>query len=728
MNQLLLAILSGLGAGGLYAMLGSGIVVAYKGSGVINFSHGAVAMYSAFTWHEVTTEGTIRLPWFDPIPEFGFLKTLHLSNFPLDISVRDEGFETMTGFWGSFWPILFGLLMAVLLGAMLHFLVFRPLRNAPALAKVIGSVGAMLYLQSIAQLNFGTHLRSPDGFLPRSSWKNALGTGGNIGWDRVVIAGAAVLMGLVLTAMYRYTRFGLATRAADENEKGAALLGYSAQRLALVNWILSAVLAGTAGMLFVGLSTLNPVNYTLFVLPALGAALLGGLTSVALATAGGLALGMMQSSMVNIASRGWWPDWAPPTSIQKVVPLAVVIAVLFFRGDKLPVRGSIGSKRQPRAPQSNNVVLGTLFAVGIGLFMANVFTTNWQVTFTTTLVLTVIMLSLTVLVGYLGQISLANMSIAGVSAFAMVRFASNGTKINEFDAVAVGGLDLPDPIAATLGVLTAVVIGTMLGLPALRIRGVQLAVVTITAVTAIEEFLFKNEAISGPGARTNNPVPRPSWFGWDVGIQDQETFLTDNWQFTVFAIIGLALAGMGVANLRRGHTGRRFLAVRANERAAEASGVDVARTKMLGFAISSGIAGVGGVLFAYKLTIIKFDNFGVFTGLALLVFVYLGGITTVYGALIGGLLAAGGLVNGFIVLHFEGVTRDYITAVGAIGLVFNAIITNGEGIALLQSDQGGHILSGLRRKREDAPDDPVTELAEDPTPAPSDTELVGDPA
>ncbi|MGI9623254.1 MAG: ABC transporter permease [Acidimicrobiales bacterium] len=722
MDLFLLAMISGLGAGGLFAMLGSGIVAAYKGSGVINFAHGAVAMYSAYTWSELTLEGDIKLPWFDPIPDWGFLETLGINNFPVTISVRDEGFNTIDGFWGTFWPIALGLGMSVLIGLMMHYLVFRPLRNAPALAKVIGSVGAMLYLQSAAQLNFGSTLRTQDGFLPKGSWENALGFGGDIGWDRIIVAGAAVVMGLVVTAIYRYTRFGLATRAADENEKGAALLGYSAQKLARANWVLSALMAGIAGILYVGIGTLNPVNYTLLVIPALGAALLGGLNSVALATVGGLALGMLQSSMVNMANRDWWPGFLPGTAVQKVVPLAVVILVLFLLGNRLPVRGSIGTKGQPRAPKPNHVVLGTMFAAGVGLFLTNVFTTNWMVAFTTTLVAIMVMLSLTVLVGYLGQISLAQMSIAGVAAFAMVRFAGNGEKVNDFDAVAVPGLDLPDPVAALLGIATAVVVGVILGLPALRIRGVQLAVVTITAVAAIEEFIFKNEAISGPGARTNNPVSRPSWFGIDIGVQDEADFLTDNWQFTTFAIILLVLIGMGVANLRRGQTGRRFLSVRSNERAAAAAGVDVARTKLLGFAISSAIAGVGGVLFAYKLTIIKFDNFGVFIGLAVLAFVYLGGITTIYGAIIGGLLTAGGLVNSFITLHFEDVNRDYITIVGAIGLIVNAIVTNGEGVALLQTDQGKHVLKGLRRK-------PKALAEEDPdgdTPPTDATTLVGE--
>ena len=402
MDLFLLAVLSGLGAGGLYAMLGSGIVTAYKGSGVINFAHGAVAMYAAYTWSELTLSGQIRLPWFDPIPELGVLKTLGINNFPVRISVRSDGFENVEGFWGSAIPVILGLLMAAFIGVLLHYLVFRPLRTAPGLAKVIGSVGAMLYLQSIAQLNFGTTMRTQDGFLPKSSWKNALGLGGDIGWDRIIVAAAAVAMGLGLIVMYRMTRFGLATRAADENEKGATLLGYSPQRLALLNWVLSAVLAGAAGILYVGIATLNPVNYSLFVVPALSAALLGGLTSVGLATAGGLALGMFQAGMVNIANKSWFPDWITPNGTQKLIPLLVVVAVLYFGGDRLPVRGSIIDRGQPRAPQSNNVTLGAMLAVGIGLLLTSIFTTTWEIAWSQTVVMIVLMLSLVVLTGYLG--------------------------------------------------------------------------------------------------------------------------------------------------------------------------------------------------------------------------------------------------------------------------------------------------------------------------------------
>ena len=175
----------------------------------------------------------------------------------------------------------------------------------------------------------------------------------------------------------------------------------------------------------------------------------------------------------------------------------------------------------------------------------------------------------------------------------------------------------------------------------------------------------------------------------------------------------VALVGLLVVNLRRGAIGRRFLAVRANERAAAAAGINVAQTKMLGFGISSAIAGLAGVMFAFKLSALTSESFSPFVGLALLAFVYLGGITTLWGALIGGCLVAGGIIAEFGALHFDGINQAIINLIGAIGLVVNAIVTNGEGIALLQTDQGKHVLSGLRRNPDIAPEDTALTISQD---------------
>ena len=127
-------------------------MTAFKGSGVINFAHGAFAMYTVYVYDELTKSGTLVLPWVDIIPG-------NSPNIPVLIHIRTAGQPAA--------PRRSALLMACLLGLLAHLLVFRPLRNAPALGKVIGAVGIMLYLQAVASLNFGAEARQNPGFLPK---------------------------------------------------------------------------------------------------------------------------------------------------------------------------------------------------------------------------------------------------------------------------------------------------------------------------------------------------------------------------------------------------------------------------------------------------------------------------------------------------------------------------------------------------------------------------------
>jgi branched-chain amino acid transport system permease protein len=292
---------------------------------------------------------------------------------------------------------------------------------------------------------------------------------------------------------------------------------------------------------------------------------------------------------------------------------------------------------------------------------------------------------------------LVQLSLAGVAAYTAARLSARVAKVSKFDLLSVHGPHLPGVIAALLGVAAAVVVGLIIGLPAIRIRGVQLAVVTIAAVGPITLLLLRNTSVYGGAAVSNYPVPRPSWFGIYLGAADPTSNKTDYWHFSVFAVIVFALLGMGVAILRKGATGRRFLAVRANERAAAAAGIDVARTKLLGFGIAAAIAGVAGVVQSYRLGSLRPDNYSLFIGLGLFSFVYIGGITTVYGAIIGGLLVAGGLVVSFIDLHASGGFADYVPLIGAIGLILNAIL-NPEGLSVAWGGMGKALWAKVMRR------------------------------
>jgi len=229
-----------------------------------------------------------------------------------------------------------------------------------------------------------------------------------------------------------------------------------------------------------------------------------------------------------------------------------------------------------------------------------------------------------VLTGYVGQISLAQYAFAGLAAFATAKLAIAG---------------VPFPWSPALAVLLTVAVGVLVGLPALRVRGMTLAVATIGAAVAIEQLVFASPALNGL-----HDVPRPRVFGLDLGFlaRGDANFRP---AFGVMTLVVLVACWLVVVNLRRSATGLRWLAVRANERAAAASGIDVGRTKLGAFAVSAALAGLGGALLAYESPALSPQQFMVVGGLAVLALCYLGGVGTVTGALVAGALASGGVLT-----------------------------------------------------------------------------------
>lgn len=589
-------------------------------------------MYPAYGYTTLRESGELYFPWFDVIP--GRI------DVPTSVSFAGAAGQGVS----KFAAVGGALVVALLLGLALHFLVFGPLRDSPPISKIIASLGVLSYLQSIAAHHFGVRARQVEGILPSGSFENVLGLGGNLAHNRVAISAIALLIGGALWAYYRFTMIGLATRAADESPAGAVMLGWSPGRLALINWLISAVITGFAGVLFLDITALSPTGYTLLIVPALGAALLGNLTSPLIAAAGGLAIGVVQSAAVRLVGFDWWPDSIPGQGVRGAVPLIVIVLLQFSRGHRLPLRSTIVTRPQPRAPLAKRPVLAVILLGGVIAYLAAGATGAEEARLVTTLIAGLLMLSSVVLVGYLGQVSLANLAFAGIAAYISLRLASDGTPV-QYNIFVVDGPGLPDPAAALLGIAAATVVGLVVALPALRIRGIHLAVVTLAAATAATELVFANPAFVGSTAGANTPVPRPEWFGFDVGSRDITTGRSDNTAFTVLVSIFLLVAMVAVMNLRRGSTGRRMLAVRANERAAIALGVDVTRVKLLGFGISAAIAGSAGVMIAYALTVLSIQTWSPFGGITNLTLLFIGGVGSVAGMIIGAVLIPAGLLS-----------------------------------------------------------------------------------
>jgi branched-chain amino acid transport system permease protein len=674
-NDLIFDLISGLGIGSLYAMLAAGLVISYKGSGVINFAHGAIAMYGVVTFDAAWNRGEIFLPWIDILPT-------HALNIPVRITTASDGT------WEFLPSLMVALAMAALIGLMVHFLVFRPLRNAAPLGKVVASVGLLLYLQGVALVNYGTSFPQPRSVVPSEVMQNFLGLGKPFSRNTVYVVGFTILFGIVLWAGYRFTRFGLATRAAAGNEKGAVLLGYSPQTLAAFNWVIASVTA-TLAVIVVGplQGQLTPIGLSALIVPALAAALIGGLRSIPIAIIGGLALGSVRTTLsLNKAD---WFDVGPLTWIENGVadalPLIVIIVVLVVRGKSLPIRGTVEERRLPLAPIPKRMWEHALVWITLITLLAYVFEnagnrTRFANAIQNGLTLAVVMLSLVVLTGYIGQISLMQMSFAGIAAFITARMMADGIGRGS-NLTPVTGPDLPWPIAGAIGVVAAILVGVVVGLPAVRIRGVQLAVVTIATAVAIQAMYLENEVITQLRAGIPAYVKEPTFFGADIGARSARA-QNENPLFALFGATVLAMCCIGVANIRRTGIGRRMLAVRANERAAASAGINVARTKLLAFAMSAGIAGLGGVMIGFRQVEVSSANFVYGASLGVLATAYLAGITSINGAILGGVVLSGGaLATTFSNYMLGGTNIDtYIGLLTGLGIIVTAII-HPEGIA-----------------------------------------------
>jgi ABC-type branched-subunit amino acid transport system ATPase component/branched-subunit amino acid ABC-type transport system permease component len=664
-------LLLGLGNGAVFGALALALVLTYRSSGVVNFATGAIALYSAYTY-AFLRRGELLVP-FPGLP-----KTVDLGA-PL----------------GLVPAVLISLALAAALGIVLYGLVFRPLRSAPPVAKAVASIGVMLVIQAVLAARVGTAPVSVKAILPNDPLEVG---GARIPGDRLWFAAVIVVLTVVLALVFRRTRFGLAARAAAESEKGALVSGLSPDRIAVANWALSSAIAGLAGILIAPIVPLVPISYTLFIVPALAAALVGNFTALVPAVGAGLVIGMLQSELQFL--QGKW-SWLPQTGLAQLVPLAVILVYLVVRGRPLPTRGTLIRQTLGRAPRPTSIVVPAIVSTAVGVVVLLATQGSIRAAVITSLTLAVISLSLVVVTGFAGQISLAQLTLAGVGAFSLSTLSA--------------GWGIPFPFAPLLAAVVATVIGVVIGLPALRIRGLPAAVVTIALAVALEAFWFRNTDLNG--GLDGATVPPPRLFGIDLGIGAGADY--PRIPFALLCLVVLLLVGLGVAWLRRSRLGAAMLAVRANERSAAAAGIDVARTKIIAFAIGAFIAGLGGALLGYQQTVADAEMFTAIGGLGLFATAYLAGITALSGGILAGVMGAGGLLP--VLLDRALSLGDWYGVIMGIGLVLT-VITNPEGMV----GPVHELMDKLRRRHvtDDQDGDGLTETPErPPVPEPGDVLL-----
>jgi branched-subunit amino acid ABC-type transport system permease component len=626
-KQILLFAILGLGAGSLISGIAVGIVVTYRGSGIINLATGAIAMLAGYSYWSLKTG------------EYG-----------VDVPTAPA--------------LVITALFLLGVGLLIEFAVYRPLRTAAPLAKLAASLGVFLVAQAAVSLAFGIGTKPQPPVLPGGTVSVF---GSNVPIDRFILPGIVLAATLVLSLVYRLSRFGLSTRAASENEIAAMLMGLSPNRLALASTLLGTFFAGGLGVLAASITQLDPKALPFQVVPALTAALFARFTSFWIACVVGLAIGSLENILYYLQVQSWFPTdhGVAMPGVQPLLVFVLMVIAMFVRGTSLPSRGELVDQRLPLAPRAEHLLRSALLATAAAIVALIVLPFDFRQALITSLLAMIMCLSVVVITGYVGQISIVQLALAGISGFILSHLATDH------------GVGFP--WGMLIGALGATVVGLVVAVSALRVRGVSLAVVTLAAAVAIEEFVFLNTTWGG--GTSSSPVPEPK-LGIDLGPYGPFKGLDGKVPSPVFGffVVGVALVlGLFVANLRRSNLGQRMLAVRSNERAAAAAGINVRNVKFAAFGISAFIAGIAGAMYGYNFSSVTVTRFSALTALSLIAFAYVGGVTMVSGAVFAGLISVEALMP-YALEKWFGISGNWALLFAGLALIVT-LIQNPDGVA-----------------------------------------------
>lgn len=526
--------------------------------------------------------------------------------------------------WNYFVALVAGLLTSVVLGAVIELAVIRRFFRAPRLLLTVATLG-------LSQLLVAFSILLPELWDTRLL-ANRIDPPFDFKWEvsplifsanDVIALVVAPLVIVALAAFLRYTTAGMAIRASAENADRAGLLGIPVKRLHTMVWAGAALLAFTATFLRAGILGL-PVGYALsfgILLRSLAALMLGRLTNMPAICASAVALGVLELAVAWNASS--------PLLIDPILALVVVVALLARRRsasrsesseastwrsaeEVRPVPAELAGLTEVRAVRWGSAVALAIAA----LVLPHLLSADHSLKASAVLIYAIVGVSLVVLTGWAGQVSLGQIAFFAIG-------ATVGAK-----ATSDWGLDLT--LASAVAALAGGVVAVVVGLPALRVQGLYLAVTTFAFALATTSYLLNRRFFDWiPTAR----IERPDLLGL-INIESPTSYY-------YVALGGLVLVLVAVRGVRRSRTGRVLIALRENERSAQAFGVNPITAKLSAFAISGAIAAFAGSLFSHHQQAIGEGPYGPGQNLAVFTLVVIGGVGSVPGALFGALYLRG---------------------------------------------------------------------------------------
>jgi branched-chain amino acid transport system permease protein len=584
-EQLISSVIQGFPIGCVYALIAIGFVLTYKTSGVFNLAFGAQAFVSAAVYYQ--------------------MRVVH--GWPIPVAF-----------------VVSVLVVAPLLGLVLDRALFQHLRGATQVARLAVSLGLLVAIPEIAKLalKFEPPAFGPQGIVADGDVVYRFGDYAVTRNELITIV-ITIVSAVLLAVLFRYTALGLRMRAVVESPRMSELAGVNADRVSSVSWMLSSFFAGLAGVLLAPLfAQVNSNDLFTLITVAIAAAAFAGLTSLPLAFVGGIALGVLGQILARYLPTGS----VVAQGLRPSLPFVALFLILILKPslqrrrevtDPLagvdPPPPALASDERSRALTIATYGMGAVASlVALWLFLV-VLNNFWLGLATSAVIYSVIFLSITVFTGMAGQISLSQATFGAVGAFTTAQLVS--------------AWNLPVLVTMVMGACVAAAVGAVLALPIRRLGGIYLALATLAFALFFENVMLKFSWISGGTFPLE--VPRPV-----IGPFDFES----DKSFFVLCIVILALVGWLVIRVRGGTTGGYLAALRGSEVAATSIGINPARARVTAFALSAGIAGLGGGLLSIQQGFANYQaNFSVFVGLFWIVIVVTLGTRTVEGAIQAGI-------------------------------------------------------------------------------------------
>lgn len=573
MDKFLTFTIVGLSLAAIYSVIASGLVLTYTTTGIFNFAHGAAGMLAAFAYWQ------LRFDWGWPVPLVLIL--------------------------------ILGV-MAPLFGVLLELVVMRGLRDTTETVKLVVSISLLLFMIGLAQLIWAPGVSRVMFKFFQDKTPIDLGPT-TITWHQAITIGVAILAAVGLRIVLTRFRFGIAMRAAVDDPSLSALNGARPNQVSMLAWALGTALAALGGVLIAPNVTLDAPSLSLLIVSAYAAAIFGRLRSLPLTFLGAVVLGLTD---------GYLTGYLPQNQYLPGLRLASPAVLLFIVLLVLPNPRLKGRMARSREYFPMPTVRGALVFAGVvtagGIVLATTLSTPDQITYGKLFPLGIVALSLVPLVGFGGQISLCQLSFAGIGGLIVAHLGRGG-----------------EPLAVVWAVLVAAGVGALIALPALRLSGIYLALGTAAFATILDRWIFTMPKFTVLG-----------WFDVDfftrgsIGVHPLSAFGTtfdDPGAQMVIGAIAFALVSLLVIAIRRGRLGRRLIAMKDSEAACATLGMNLFGTKLLVFSISAGIAGLGGALYAMQLTTISASNFDLVSSLQVFALTVVGGIGAVGGALFAGI-------------------------------------------------------------------------------------------